>query len=153
MVMMSADAGPFSPLLVEHIGGEPEAFWAAAAAHRLVVQRCNQCGLRLRPGVWTCPGCLSIDLVWVDAAGTGTIYTLTAVHQLYHPEFADRRPYWIGLVDLDEGPRVVTRVLGDGPTDKAPVIGDRVGVAFVPVGDRSIPCFRVTDREGGGDGE
>lgn len=137
----AAARAQFSSSLVADVAITPAEFWAAAELDRLVVQRCQSCGARLRPGPWICPLCRSTELDWVESTGRGTIYSLTEVHQLYHPEFTDRRPYCVGLVDLDDGPRLATRLLS-GPS-RRPAIGDRVYVTFVIAGGRRIPTFEL----------
>ena len=98
-------------------------FWEAAADHRLIVQRCTACGaFQFYPR----PFCLECDtdgLEWVPVAGSGTVYAMTTVHLSVDP--ALEPPYVVAVVELDEGPRLVTNLVG------APAaIGDRVGVAW-----------------------
>jgi uncharacterized OB-fold protein len=98
-------------------------FWKAAADRRLVIQRCGACGAHQ---FYPRPFCLACDaeaLEWVPAGGTGTVYAMTTVHLRVDP--ALEPPYVVAVVALDEGPRVVTNLIG------APAaIGDRVGVAW-----------------------
>ncbi len=96
-------------------------FWEAAAQRRLVVQRCADCGahqLYARP---FCLACMSDAIDWVDAAGTGTIHSATTVRIPVTPELEP--PYDVALVELDEGPRVLS-ILGEGEAR----IGDRVHI-------------------------
>lgn len=98
-------------------------FWEAAARRELVVQRCRGCGTHqffARPFCLQCDG---VDLTWVKASGLGTIYSMTTVRRTVSAEFP--APYVNALVDLDEGPRLLTNIVG-GPS----AIGDRVRVAW-----------------------
>ena len=57
-----------------------------------------------------CPHCHSTDIEWLAAAGGGTVYTYTVVQHPTHPAFADKVPYVVAVVELDEGPRIVTNI-------------------------------------------
>jgi uncharacterized OB-fold protein len=97
---------------------EPEAvrYWAEARQGRLVVQRCDVCGhhqLYPRSACLTCRGPVS----WVEASGKGTVYSYTVIRQNYSRPFRDWIPYVVALVDLAEGPRVMTNVVGCDPEE------------------------------------
>lgn len=78
-------------------------WWQAAAEHRLVVQRCADCGrTRLPPGP-LCPACRSFNHAWQEVCGRGTVYTYTIVHRAYVPALAERLPYVVVLVELEGG--------------------------------------------------
>jgi uncharacterized OB-fold protein len=115
-------------------------FWEAARDHRFVLQRCHACGtLQHYPRPW-CTTCLSEDLGWVDSPGLGTLYSFTVIRRTAHPAFAPLVPYVYGLVDLDEGPRLTTNVVGCPVDDVA--IGMRVRVRFEDVdGSGTVVLF------------
>jgi len=97
-------------------------YWEAALEGRLALQRCNTCAAhQLYPRPF-CLACESNDLDWVDAAGFGAVYSVTVNRLHVLPDLEP--PYAIALVELDEGPRVMTHVDGDVQ------IGDRVAVAW-----------------------
>lgn len=104
------------------------AYWAAATEGRLVIQRCAGCGhhqLYPRP---FCLACDSTDLTWTAASGFGTVYSCVTVHLQVRDDMPP--PYSVGLVELDEGPRVLAHVPDDA------VIGDRLVARWrPPVGD------------------
>lgn len=114
-----------------------EPFWQACAAHRLTVQRCAACGAcQLYPRPF-CLACESNDLAWVDAKGTGTIYSLTTVRLPVIEEL--KPPYFLALVDLDEGPRLLTNIVS-----QTAAIGDRVAVEWrAREGLPPVPVFRT----------
>jgi uncharacterized OB-fold protein len=120
---------------------ETQPFWDACKEGRFLLKRCNACGehhFYPRP---FCPKCWSADVEWEAAAGTGTVYTYSVVRQNDLPPFPERVPYVAAIVELDEGPRVMTNVEGDDVD--AVEIGMRVQVAFKEISDDvTIPVFR-----------
>ncbi len=114
-------------------------FWEAARRHVLTVQRCASCGHHQFYPRPYCLACQSDDLTWVPVAGTGTIYSQTTVHIQIAPEFDP--PYTVALVELDEGPRLLTQIEGAGAA-----IGDPVRVRWRARPDAPpLPVF-VVDR-------
>lgn len=116
------------PRPVPEITGYGAAFWAAARAHRLVLQHCPRCDrFQHFPRPW-CTACLNDQMDFVAAAGTGTVYSFTVVRRTPNPSFTGRLPYVLALVDLDEGVRFYTNVVDCDPADVH--IGQRVRVCF-----------------------
>jgi uncharacterized OB-fold protein len=115
-------------------------YWEHASEGRLVTQRCRDCGQTWHPPLPACPHCHSTDLGWQQAAGTGTVYTYTVVRHATHAALAGRVPYVIALVELTEGPRLVTGITGCDPADVR--AGMAVRVRFEKVTDEvSLPYF------------
>jgi len=129
------DAFSFSDLGAADPTTEP--FWRACAEHRLTVQRCKGCGAhQLYPRPF-CLACEATALEWVEASGDGVIYSLTTVRipviEALEP------PYMLALVDLDEGPRLLTNIVSP-----AAAIGERVRVAWRDrEGLPPLPVFRT----------
>ena len=118
---------------------ETEPFWAATREHRLVVQRCLACQrLRHYPRA-LCPECGSDSFDWHECRGTGQVYTFSIVHRAPSPAFADDVPYVVGVVQLDEGPRLFSRIVGMPP--EAVAIGQRVRVRWDDHQDLALPLF------------
>lgn len=92
-------------------------FWDATRDRRLLVQWCNRCQAGIYYPRWLCPRCLRDDLSWRQSAGQGELYTFNVVHQAANPMMADMVPYVIALVDLDEGVRMVSNVIGTDVSD------------------------------------
>jgi uncharacterized OB-fold protein len=90
-------------------------FWQAARDGRLAVQECRSCGRLTHPPLPACPDCHSTGLGWREVSGTGTVYTYTVVRHPTHFAFADQIPYVIALVELAEGPRLITAITGCPP--------------------------------------
>lgn len=120
---------------------ESRPFWEACRRHELRIQRCSACGtLRHRPRA-LCPACLSERVEWMRASGRGTIHTFTVTHQNQAPAFRRALPYVLAYVDLEEGVRVLSHVVGCDPADVR--VGMRVEVEFVDLDEEvGIPRFR-----------
>lgn len=115
-----------------------EPFWQACAERRLVVQRCGDCGACQHYPRPFCLACGSSRLGWAEATGRGTVYSVATMRLPVTDELVP--PYQIALVDLDEGPRLLTNIAGPDAH-----IGDRVTLAWR---DRSgglppVPVFAV----------
>lgn len=122
-------------------------FFAAAREGRLVIPRCRSCGAWRYPPRPTCPPCGSGDFAWEPVAGTGEVYSFTVLHQVYHPGFADEVPYAVVLVQLDEGVRMISNVVGVPASQVR--IGQRVRVIFDPVSEEvTLPKFVLADASG-----
>jgi len=91
-----------------------EPYWAGLAAGRLQFQRCNACGHAWLPPRGECPECLREDWVWRTASGRAKLVSWVVFHLAYHPAFKDRVPYNVAVVELEEGPRLVSNVVGGG---------------------------------------
>jgi len=90
-------------------------YWEAAREHRLVIQRCNACGKFWFPPSRSCPHCLAADFAWTPVSGTGKVFSFVTFHRVYHPAFAKEVPYVVALVELAEGPRLLTNIVGIKP--------------------------------------
>ena len=90
-------------------------YWENARNHRLVTQRCNNCANGWHPPLPACPRCHGRDLGWREVSGAGTVYTYTVVRHPTHFAFADTIPYAIALVELAEGPWLITGITGCPP--------------------------------------
>lgn len=88
-------------------------FWAASRDGILAAQRCEHCGyLRWPPGP-ICPQCQTPGGAWVPIRPTGTLWSVAQYHRALNPAFRDDVPYSVGLVELDDGPRMYGTLLGD----------------------------------------
>lgn len=87
-------------------------YWKALDEGRLVFQRCA-CGHAWLPAMRHCPACLAEGPRWETASGRGRIVSWVVYHTAYHEAFASRLPYNVALVELEEGPRLITNILDD----------------------------------------
>jgi len=116
-------------------------WFEAAAAHRLLIQRCTACGeLRHPPGPY-CPRCRSAEWDTVEACGRGTVYSFVVNH---HPQVAAfDYPLVVGLIELAEGTRLVANITGCAP--EAVSVGMDVVLAWQDHDDGlTLPAFRRT---------
>lgn len=120
---------------------ETEPFWEAARQARLLLRRCGGCGKAHFYPRRFCPSCWSADVEWETAGGGATLYTWSVVHSNDLPPFRERLPYVAAVVDLDEGPRMMTNIVDCDPG--ALTIGMRLSVAFEErTDDITVPVFR-----------
>jgi uncharacterized protein len=86
-------------------------FWEAAKRHELVMPRCTTCDHLFFYPRSECPRCLSNHLEWMQVSGRGRLHTYTVVYQPANAAFRDDTPYIYAVVQLDEGPRMVSNVV------------------------------------------
>jgi len=132
-------------LPVPIVNADSAPYWEGARNEKLLLQRCGDCGtLRFFPR-YLCTECGSDNTGWVEASGRGTVHSFTIVHRAAFPEFQARTPYVVALIDLAEGPRMMTNIVGDGALDVE--IGDTVKVCFEGRGTEGakVPQFRRTE--------
>lgn len=133
----------WEPRPLPEVTPETERFWAAAAEGRFLLSACRDCGLVYHYPRARCPECLSDDVEWREAAGTGEVYSYTVLPvREGWPEAA--LPLVIVYVELDEGVRVISSLVG---SDRTVSVGDRVAVGFVPTerDDVAVPVFRPAE--------
>lgn len=124
------------------ITAENREFWDVARRGAIRMQKCGACGHIRYPIAHCCPKCLSYDFVWTDLSGNGAIFSYVVFHQVYNQAFKDDVPYNVALIQLDEGPRMYSNIVGV-PNDK-PKVGDRVTAVFDAVTPEvTIPKFRL----------
>ncbi|MFI6943947.1 bifunctional MaoC family dehydratase N-terminal/OB-fold nucleic acid binding domain-containing protein [Streptomyces sp. NPDC050418] len=121
-------------------------FWKGVAEHRLLIQRCTACSVLRFPWLPGCNSCGSQDWDTVEASGEGTVYSYVVMH---HPPFpAFDPPYAVGLIELDEGVRIIANVVGI-PHDKVR-IGMPVRLEFLRADDElEVPVFRPVESADG----
>ena len=116
-------------------------FWEAAARHELLVQRCAGCGEFRHPPRPMCPRCSSFEHTWERASGRARVWSWVVAHNPVLPAFADRVPYNVVVVELDEGVRMIGNLL-DVPVDQISD-GMKVVVDFEDVEDGvALPAWR-----------
>ncbi|MFN0096192.1 MAG: Zn-ribbon domain-containing OB-fold protein [Dehalococcoidia bacterium] len=119
---------------------DSQPFFDGARAGKLMIMRCADCGAYRMPSRKHCDVCLSGNTEWVAASGRGSVRTFGVMHQKYHPGFFDELPYNLAVVELEEGPRLVTNLVD---VENAAIRVDMpVVVTFTDYGDVSLPKFR-----------
>lgn len=119
---------------------ETTPYWDALGAGRLLIKRCADCGdAHFYPRPF-CPHCWGEQVDWEEASGHATLYTWSVVHSNDLPPFPGRVPYVAAIVDLAEGPRMMTNV-EDCDVDQLEV-GMQLRVQLRDIGDGvTIPVF------------
>ncbi len=130
---MSNDRTTAAPLPAPapQINEETQAFWDATAEGRFLLRRCENGHVIWYPR-FLCPECHTTETEWFEASGRGTVYTYSIVRRGQGP-FADAAPYVTAYVELEEGPRVLTNIVGCAPEDVA--IGQAVEVVWHDTGE------------------
>ena len=91
---------------------ETQPYWDAAKDGKLLIRRCNACKRAYFYPRDFCPHCWSEDVAWEEASGRATLYTWSVVRRNDLPPWPERVPYVAAIVDLEEGPRMMTNVEG-----------------------------------------
>lgn len=123
------------------IDPDTEPFWRASREHRLLVKYCVDCARAHFYPRELCPHCHSDAVEWRDAKGTGSIYSFTVARRPAGPAFQADAPYVVAIVQLDEGVRMMSNIIGCPPDEVR--IGQRVTVSFEEVTPEiTLPKFR-----------
>jgi uncharacterized OB-fold protein len=116
-------------------------FWDGCAEGKLLLQRCASCEAYRHPPSPICPHCLSDAHAWVAANGHGAVYTFVVVRETRGRGWDKMVPYVLAVVELEEGPRILTNLTSIAPEDVA--IGMPVEVAFAELdGTTRLPLFQ-----------
>lgn len=122
--------------------------WRAARARRLEMQRCERCsGIRWPPAP-LCPACLTTGGEWTKLSGSGRIWSLAVYHRAFHPSFAEVVPYVVALIELSEGPFMISNVVGADPSSVR--IGQPVEALFEPIDEERALVKFIPSPEGQG---
>lgn len=92
-------------------------FWEAAHQHKLMIQKCGSCGHLRFPPASHCPECLSAQHDWVEVSGRGRVFSFVTYQRLYNKGWEGEIPYIVALIELDEGPRLLSNLTGVDPKD------------------------------------
>ncbi|GLC94282.1 hypothetical protein Tamer19_36900 [Cupriavidus sp. TA19] len=118
---------------------ESRPFWEAAAGGKLMIQQCEQCDRWVFYPRSHCPGCWSDRLAWREASGMAKLKSYSVVHRAGHPAWQSLAPYALALVQLDEGPSMLTTLVD--MRFEALEIGMPLQVRYVRVGEFTLPMF------------
>ena len=115
-------------------------FWDATKEKRFLVQWCVDCAQPVFYPREVCPRCLGSDLEWREGRGRGVVYAVTVEYKPQNPAMAERAPYAVALVDLDDGIRMMSNVVGCPPEDIT--VGMPVQMTWEELSDgRNLPLF------------
>lgn len=123
---------------------ETKPFWEGCSAHKLLLQRCPQCAtLQFYPRM-LCSHCLAQEPEWIQASGRGTIRSFTVVRRPVSQAYAAETPYVVALVALEEGPTMMSNIVGCDPQELS--VGSPVTVVFERWSEQiTVPKFRLAD--------
>lgn len=124
--------------------GSGDEFYAWCAAGELRLRRCNRCREWCHVPRVICPSCAAGDWAWEPVSGRGRIFSWTVVHRAMHPDFVDKVPFAVVVVELHEGPRLVSQLV-DCPLEELSMEMP-VEVVFERSGERILPKFRRIPR-------
>ena len=140
---MTAIECALSPVVAPSPDAAP--FWEAADRHELMLPYCEACRSHFFYPRTLCPACGSRDIEWRRVSGTGQVYTFCIQHQTSVPGLRDGLPFVTALVELDEGPRLMSFLVGVDPDPESVRCGMRVQVTFLDrAGEQTLPVFRPT---------
>jgi len=132
---------PDIPVLRPYVDFDNSGFWEAVREHRLVFQKCKQCGLIIHRPRPMCPRCLSTDREWSPSEGNGEIYSYANIVYQNAGYPGIQSPYTTVLVELTEGVRILSNMFDVKPEDV--YIGMPVEVVFDDIDeDLTLPKFR-----------
>ena len=125
------------------VDADTRPFWDGAREGKLRIKTCTECGRAHFYPRALCPHCHSDRLDWIDAKGTGEIYTFTIARRGAGKAFEADAPYIVALIQLDEGPRMMSNIVTDNVETVR--IGQRVRVVFAEAGEGVVlPKFAPT---------
>lgn len=123
------------------IDSDSQPYWEGLSRGELRIQRCQACARAVFYPRALCPHCFSDQLTWITASGRGTLYAFTVVHQAFGP-YAAEAPFIIGIIELEEGVRMMSRITD--ATREQITVGAAVEVTFRAAEDgATLPYFRL----------
>ncbi len=126
------------------VSPETRPFWEGCKGHQLLVQRCSSCDSYQFYPRGVCSSCMSGDLEWIKASGKGKVFSYSVVHVNRTPQWAEQVPYVVAYVELDEGVRMFSNIVGCDPQEVR--IGMPVEVTFDDLNDEvAVPLFRPAE--------
>jgi uncharacterized protein len=120
---------------------ETQPFWDATARSELHLQRCHACDAHYFPPRPFCPTCHTDDVSWTRVSGRGRLHTYMINHRP-PPGWRDEAPYVIAIVELEEGPRMMSNVVGVEASPEALELDMELEVTFEDQGGMQVPKFR-----------
>jgi hypothetical protein len=113
------------PLPIVTLSDRP--FWEGAKRHELMAYKCLNCDTFYYPAIH-CVTCDRPQMGWIKVSGKGTVHTFVVYHQVYHAGWKGDIPYNVAWIKLDEGPLLLSNIVGCG--NEEIFIGMRVEVVF-----------------------
>ena len=122
---------------------ESDFYWEKAREHQLWLRKCNDCLKAYFYPRDICPGCFSRNVTWIQSSGGGILHAFAIAYRAPSAAFKDDVPYVAAMVELEEGPRMPTRLIDIDPDPSVIKIGMPVTVVFEDITDKfALPKFR-----------
>lgn len=118
-----------------------EEYWLHCERGEFQLRRCQDCGAWQFPPATGCATCLSRNLVWQPASGRGRLWSWVRIHQAYYPHLKDRLPYNVAMIELAEGPLMISSLVGDD-AERAQCDAP-VELVFEEDNGKQLPKFRL----------
>jgi uncharacterized protein len=135
-----AQPQPELPAPPPPVNPETREYWAATHEGRLLLRRCLDCSAVIWYPRTICPECSSLRTEWFEAAGRGRVYSYTLNHR-GEGAYRGLGPFVLAYVELDEGPRMMTNIVGADPAELG--VGLPVEVVFHDTGaGAALPRFQ-----------
>lgn len=115
-------------------------FWEGTSEGKFLIQHCKDCDSNIFYPRKFCPECWSGNLDWIEASGKGRVMTFSTAVSMVEPRFMDELPYTLAYIDLDEGIRIMSKIIDCAPQDIK--IGMRVEVVFKERENFMLPYFK-----------
>ena len=136
--------------LPQPITPEAKPYWDGLREQKLMLPRCRQCRRAFFYPRVLCPFCSSREIAWVQASGRGRLYSFEIAHQILNRAFKVKTPVVLAMVELDEGPRLLTNLVNVDPSPQALRCDMPVEVVFEKLTDEiSLPMFQPAKTPGG----
>lgn len=127
-------------LVLPVVTDENRPFWEGCREGVLRLQRCGACGRLRYPISTVCPHCVSGEATWEAMSGRGSVYSFAVFRHAYNEAWRERVPYSVALVELEEGPTMLSNVAGIAPENVS--VGQAVTAVFEAVTPEiSVPQF------------
>ncbi len=112
-------------------------FWEGCKRKVLRFQKCLNCGYVRWPPSDLCSSCHSFDYKWIESSGRGKIYTFAVYRVAFHPAWKDKTPYITAVIELEEGPKILSNIVEASPESVScdmpvEVVWERAGEYYIP---------------------
>jgi hypothetical protein len=122
---------------------EAKPYWDGLKAHKLMLPKCQDCGQPFFYPRILCPHCHSRNITWIQASGKGRLYSFEIVYQQLNRRFQVPTPYVLALIELAEGPRMMSNLINIEPDPKHIKCDMPVEVVYEQLTDAiTIPLFQ-----------
>lgn len=130
-------------MLEVKINPDNKVFWENCKKKKLVFQKCKNCGKVRWPYSIACPECHSFEIEYINSKGEGKVYTYTVFHIPFHPDFKDKVPYIVAIIELDEGVRFLSNIVNSNPDELE--CEKRVKVYWEKFNEYFVPKFELIE--------